>query len=105
VLTGESVVSARTSSEPTTDGWVVSATFREGVFPAIASDHVGQQLVIVLDGVVLSVPVIAPGITGNEVQIAGDFSKQQAENLAIALRLGSLPVELEEAEVRRSRRR
>lgn len=59
------------------------------------SSHIGQYLTIVLDGVVVSSPVIQSAIPDGEGQISGSFTRQSAYNLAIQLQYGALPVPLE----------
>ena len=61
---------------------------------------VGKQLAIVLDGVVQSAPTVQSAITGGEGEITGQFSEQEAKNLAVVLSSGALPVELARQEVR-----
>jgi protein-export membrane protein SecD len=78
-------------------GWVVSFTLNsEGdqTFADFTGSHIGQPLAIVLDGAVLSAPRIDARISGSG-QITGNFTKQEAEVLAIQLRYGALPVPLE----------
>ncbi len=54
------------------------------------------QLAIVLDGIVESAPVIQqPSFTSDGISITGDFTEGEAKDLALVLRYGSLPVELE----------
>lgn len=56
----------------------------------------GGRIAIVLDGVVQSAPrVNEPNFDTGEVNISGDFTEGEAENLALVLRYGSLPVTLE----------
>lgn len=98
VLTGKSVSTAGTSYEPGR-GYTVNLTFRGDDFvEKVAVPYVNQQVAIVLDGVVYSAPTINPGITGRDVQITGRFTRGQAEDLALVLRYGSLPVQFDEAE-------
>src|SRR5262249_30184513 len=54
--------------------------------------HVGQPFAIVLDGKVLSAPVIQEPITGGSGQISGSFSIADTTSLAALLRAGALPV-------------
>lgn len=56
--------------------------------------HIGQPLVIVLDGRVLSAPTIQAVIT-DRGQITGRFTRTEADSLAVQMRYGSLPVPLE----------
>ena len=62
-------------------------------FYAYTRDHVGEPLVIVLDGVVLSAPVINAAIQDNGV-ITGQFTNEEADSLAVQMRYGALPVAL-----------
>lgn len=58
------------------------------------------QIAIVLDGVVISAPVVQePVFTGGTVQISGDFAEEEARDLAKILEFGAVPVEFEVASV------
>ena len=58
------------------------------------------QVAIVLDGVVISAPVVQePVFTGGSVQISGDFTEEEARDLAKILEFGAVPVEFEVASV------
>lgn len=60
-----------------------------------------RQLAVVLDGNVESAPTIqAPAFERDSIQISGGFDQERAENTALVLRYGSLPVELEQQQVR-----
>lgn len=97
-LTGKSVQSADTSYQSGV-GYTVDLTFKGDDFvEKVAVPYVNQQVAIVLDGVVYSAPTINPGITGREVQITGSFTGGEAQDLALVLRYGSLPVQFDEAE-------
>ena len=61
---------------------------------------VGKQLAIVLDGVTISAPVVQDRIAGGNAHISGRFTLDEAARLAIMLRAGSLPLEVEVAENR-----
>ncbi|MBI5442152.1 MAG: protein translocase subunit SecD [Deltaproteobacteria bacterium] len=61
------------------------------LFERITGENVGKRLAIVLDGVVQSAPVIRERIAGGRAQISGRFTVEEAGDLAIALRSGSLP--------------
>ncbi len=53
------------------------------------------QLGIVLDGTVISAPVFQEPSFDDSVTITGDFTQEEAQDLALVLRFGALPVELE----------
>ncbi len=60
-------------------------------FDQITAANVGKRMAIVLDDTVYSAPVIRERISGGSAQISGAFTPQEATDLAIVLRAGSLP--------------
>ncbi len=62
------------------------------LFDQITTNNVGKQLAIVLDGSVISSPVIQEAIPGGTAQITGDFTPDQAKTLVENLNFGALPV-------------
>ena len=60
-------------------------------FDRITAENVRKRLAIVLDGVVHSAPVIQERISGGQAQITGNFTMDEARDLAIVLRAGALP--------------
>ncbi|OGP67300.1 MAG: protein-export membrane protein SecD [Deltaproteobacteria bacterium RBG_16_44_11] len=60
-------------------------------FDRITTENVRRRLAIVLDGVVHSAPVIQERISGGQAQITGNFTMDEARDLAIVLRAGALP--------------
>jgi SecD/SecF fusion protein len=69
-------------------------------FGQVTSENVGRRFAIVLDDKVISAPVIQSPITGGRGQITGNFSVQEADNLAVLLRAGALPAKLTVVEER-----
>jgi preprotein translocase subunit SecD len=63
-------------------------------FGQVTSENVGRPFAIVLDGKVISAPRILGPITGGSGQITGNFTVEQADNLAVLLRAGALPAKL-----------
>jgi preprotein translocase subunit SecD len=63
-------------------------------FARVTGANLGKQLAIVLDNKVHSAPVIQSRITGGMAQITGNFTFEEAQNLAIVLRAGALPASL-----------
>ncbi len=61
------------------------------LFDQLTAAHVQQRLAIVLDDIVYSAPVIRERISGGVAQITGNFSEDEAKDLAIVLRAGALP--------------
>lgn len=64
-------------------------------FGQLTARNVGKQIAITLDGEVLTAPVVQEAITGGRAQITGSRNIEEAQNLAVLLRSGSLPVKLE----------
>ncbi|MBO8141436.1 MAG: protein translocase subunit SecD [Firmicutes bacterium] len=62
--------------------------------------YVGQPIPHLLDGELLVAPVVQGPITSGEAQITGNFTHEEARNLAILLQAGSLPVPLDVVEMR-----
>lgn len=69
-------------------------------FADLTARNIGKQIAIVLDGDVLTAPVVQEAITGGRAQISGSRTMEDAERLAILLRSGSLPVKIEVMENR-----
>jgi preprotein translocase subunit SecD len=63
-------------------------------FGDVTSKNVGHRFAIVLDGKVISAPVIRSAITGGQGIIEGGFTTQSANELALLLRAGALPAPL-----------
>ncbi len=86
LLTGASVLAAQASRAADSGGtsWGIDVTVGKNVFRPIATGYVGSQIAIVVDGVVLSAPVINPGITGDIFRISGLFDATRARGLAAA---------------------
>ena len=82
---------------------VVNITFnQEGGrrFAQLTTQNVNRPFAIILDGEVLSAPNINEPILGGQAQISGGFNVDSANNLAISLRSGALPVDLAVVEER-----
>ena len=60
----------------------------------------GQAIAILMDGEVISAPVVNTPITGGVGQITGTFTLEEARLLAQQIRSGVMPIEMEELEVR-----
>ncbi|MFP5212371.1 MAG: protein translocase subunit SecD, partial [Acidobacteriota bacterium] len=67
-------------------------------FARLTGEYVKQRLAIILDDVVRSAPVIQERITAGQAQITGSFTTQEAHDLAIVLRAGSLPASIKIAQ-------
>jgi len=70
------------------------------IFRDYTSQNVGGFLAIVLDKKVISIPRVNGAITGGRVSITGNFTLEEATDLAVKLRYGSLPIPLKVLESR-----
>lgn len=96
-IRGDSLTNAQQSFEPRTNEPVVSIQFDQqggAKFAKLTSENVNKPFAIILDGQVLSAPNINEPILGGQAQISGNFTTETANQLAIALRSGALPVDL-----------
>ena len=99
-LSGSAVASAVAQFQ--TNAWVVNATLtRTGAtaWDTLASKYFHELIGIDLDGQVISAPLTQPDQAAftsfaGRVQISGNFTQTSAENLALDLNYGSLPVQL-----------
>ena len=62
-----------------------------GIWARLTGDNVGKQIAIVLDGMVYSYPRVNGKIEGGSSSITGDFTLEEAEDLANVLKSGKLP--------------
>ena len=69
-------------------------------FGRATSKNIGRRIAIVLDGEAISAPVIQDSITGGNGTITGNFTFQEATDLALLLRSGALPAPLSVVEER-----
>lgn len=87
--------------------WFVNLTFNsEGTkkFGAVTNRITSlaapqNQLAIVLDGLVVSAPVIREAIPSGNAQITGSFTQTEAQDLANVLKYGALPLAFDRGEV------
>jgi protein-export membrane protein SecD len=69
-------------------------------FADVTSQNIGKPFAIILDGKVISAPVIRSAIVGGSGIISGSFTTESAKDLALLLRAGALPAPLTILEVR-----
>ncbi len=100
---GGDLTDARAGTNGQTGEWVVNFTFNSvGArrFADVTRANVNHRFAIVLDGRVISAPVIREPITGGRGQISGNFTASSANDLAVLLRAGALPAPLTVVEER-----
>ncbi|MGX7926520.1 protein translocase subunit SecD [Tsuneonella sp. HG094] len=97
-IRGDSLVNAQQSfdSQNNNEAVVTIQFDQQGAskFAQLTTQNVGKPFAIILDNKVLSAPNINEPIRGGTAQISGGFSVETANQLAIALRSGALPVDL-----------
>ncbi len=97
ILSGDNLLDAQPRMNSETNETVVTFTLdRVGAkrFGRATSSGIGKQLAIVLDGKIISAPVIRDTIASGSGQISGGFTFQSATDLALLLRSGALPAPL-----------
>ena len=97
IMSGENLVDAQPNINNQNNEPTVSFTLdRLGAqkFGRATNDNVGKRLAIILDGVIVSAPSINEPITSGNGMISGNFSFQEATDLALLLRSGALPTPL-----------
>ena len=103
VLTGTDLKDAQASTNPQTGQNVVNLEFSdEGAqkFADLTMRNVGRTIAILLDGEVLTAPNVREPILGGRAEITGQKTLEEAQNLAVVLRSGALPVKVEIIETR-----
>jgi preprotein translocase subunit SecD len=103
MVTGDQLIDASQAYDQTTNEPVVNIRFDStGArrFAKVTQENVNRPFAIILDDVVLSAPNINEPILGGSAQISGNFTVESANDLAVQLRSGKLPVELKVVEER-----
>jgi len=107
-VTGDDLQDAQVQMDPETQRPNVGFSLNPRgatTFDKLTADHIGDRLAIVLDSIVHSAPVIQSRIGGGRGQITlgaggGEQALKEAKDLAIVLRAGALPAQLEFLEQR-----
>ena len=102
MVSGEQLIKASQSFDQNNQA-TVSITFNTAGskrFGRTTQENVGKPFAIILDDKVLSAPNINEPILGGQAQISGNFTVETANQLAIALASGKLPVKLNVIEER-----
>jgi len=102
-IKGDQLTNAQQTNDQRNNQPVVSITFDQAggaKFAKLTTENVGKPFAIILDGKVISAPNINEPILGGSAQISGNFTTESANQLAISLRSGALPVDLKVVEER-----
>jgi preprotein translocase subunit SecD len=103
IINGDELIDATQGYDQQSNLPVVNIRFNSSggrKFARVTQENVGKPFAMILDGRVLSAPNINEPILGGTAQISGRFTVEEANNLAIALRSGKLPVALKVIEER-----
>ncbi len=107
IMTGAHLQDAGVDIDPSTGGRVIAFTLTDAgrdIFSAYTRDHVGDFLAITLDGMVVSAPRIQSHISDKRGIISSGnpagFDRQEADDLAIKLKYGAIPVPMKVVENR-----
>jgi preprotein translocase subunit SecD len=103
IITGDQLVNAQQGNDPQTNSPDVVITFdSQGgkKFAKVTQANVNKPFAIIVDNKVISAPNINEPILGGTASISGHFTVDSANQLAIALRSGKLPVTLKVIEER-----
>ena len=104
---GTEVSGASSGVDSTTGEWIVQVTFKSqgaSQFATVTGRITTQpqprnQLAMVLDGVVISSPVIEEAIPGGQARISGSFTQKTATDLANQLKFGALPLKFVQSSI------
>lgn len=102
IITGDQLIDSQVSTD---QNGAPAVSFRFDStggrrFAQATAENVGKPFAIILDGMVISAPNINEPILGGSGIISGNYTVQGANELAILLRSGKLPVELKVVEER-----
>jgi len=103
MISGDQLIDATQGNDPQNNQAVVNIRFDNAGgkrFAQVTQQNVNKPFAIILDNEVLSAPNINEPIMGGSAQISGNFTTESANQLAIALRSGKLPVALKVIEER-----
>jgi protein-export membrane protein SecD len=96
-VSGDALIDAQAELDAATKQPVISFRLNAAgtrQFARVTTESVGVPMAIVLDGVVLTAPVIREPIVGGNVEISNGLTVEKASNLAAMLRSGALPAPL-----------
>ncbi|QIG79334.1 protein translocase subunit SecD [Stakelama tenebrarum] len=97
MITGDMLTKASQGYDQQTGAPVVQLTLNGAGtrrFARVTTEHTGEPFAIIVDDVVISAPRIDEPIIGGQARISGGFTVESANQLAIALRSGKLPIRL-----------
>ncbi|MEM7040218.1 MAG: protein translocase subunit SecDF, partial [Bacteroidota bacterium] len=96
-LSGQSITHARQDFDSYNNSPIINIEMNaEGalIWERLTRSNIGKCIAIVLDDHVYSYPTVQGAITGGRSQISGQFTVEEARDLAVVLRAGALPIKL-----------
>lgn len=97
-LTGDIIETAEAAVDQERGGYKIVFQLTSEAAPQFAEltrELLGKQLAIVLDYHVESFPTVQSEISDGQGEITGDFTREEARDLALVLKMGALPVEFD----------
>ncbi|MGH3675751.1 MAG: protein translocase subunit SecD, partial [Mycobacterium sp.] len=101
IISGEQIKDATSGLDPQRGEYVVDLEFKPDaadIWADFTAANVGTQTAFTLDSQVVSAPEIQEAIPGGRTQITGQFTGDEAKELANVLKYGSLPLSFESSE-------
>lgn len=98
IIDGRDIKNATAGTTQQAGSWIVQVEFKgeaQNFWPQYTGQNVGKQTAFTLDTKVVSAPQIRGAITTPQTEISGNFSQQEAKDLANVLKYGSLPLSFE----------
>ncbi len=103
IFDGSKIKSAQDGQDSQTQKYIVSFELDEEgakLFADATTTFLGQNISITVDGETISTATVQSIIAGGKGQISGNFTLEEAQNLAMQIESGALPLEMNEIEVR-----
>ncbi len=103
MISGDQLTDAHQGFDQQTNQPVVNIRFDgqgSNIFARVTRENVGKRFAMLIDGKVISAPTINEPINGGQAQISGNFTVETANQMAIQLKSGALPVKLTVVEER-----
>jgi preprotein translocase subunit SecD len=101
IISGDQIANASYGFNQQNANYVVDLQFKSdaaNTWADFTASHIGTQTAFTLDSAVVSAPRIEEAIPGGRTQIHGQFTSDQARQLANVLKYGSLPLSFEASE-------
>ncbi|GAB92796.1 protein translocase subunit SecD [Gordonia rhizosphera] len=98
IIDGRDIKDASAGTTQQAGAWIVQVEFKgeaQDFWPTYTAQNIGKQTAFVLDTRVVSAPQIQGAITTPATEISGNFTQQEAKDLANVLKYGSLPLSFE----------